>query len=92
VFLKGAVHVFKGFVTCLHVDGNRATVGAVGLDKDQAGDDHPYTALMSIIDPGPSDQYSYELEPGSTPPDCSQDLPAVNGALVTTIVVTDNRG
>jgi hypothetical protein len=85
------LHVFKGFVTCLHVDGTRAMVGAVGLDKDQAGNDHPSTAKLSIADQGQADLHRYEVEPGSTPPDCDQDFPPVNGALISTLVVTDNR-
>jgi hypothetical protein len=84
------VHVFKGFVSCVRVKGNQATVGAIGLDKDQNGNDQPSTAKMSIVDPGLNDGFSYEVKPGSTPPDCGAAFPAVNGALISTIVVTDN--
>ena len=86
------LHVFKGFVTCLRVQDAHATLGAVGLDQDQDGNDHPFTARMSIDDNGQADLYSYVLEPGSARPDCSQDLAAVNGALISTLVVTDNPG
>jgi hypothetical protein len=86
------LHEFRGFVSCLRVEGSRAMVGAIGLDKDQAGVDHPVTARMSIIDNGSADLFSREFEPGSTPPDCDQDFPAVNGALISTLVVTDNPG
>ncbi len=85
------LHVFKGFVTCLRVEATQAMVGAVGLDKDQAGTDRPFTAKLSIADHGQADLHSYEFEPGSAPPDCDEEFPAVNGALVSTVVVTDNR-
>jgi hypothetical protein len=84
------LHDFTGFVTCLRVEGNKATVGAVGLDQDENGTDHPSTAIASFLDRAQGDLFSIELQPGSTPPDCDQDFPAVNSVLISTIVVTDN--
>ncbi len=61
---------FTGSVTCLRVSGNRAVVGAVGQQADQA----PVTALMTIVDGGATadDQVKPGIVgPGSTPPNCA---------------------
>jgi hypothetical protein len=62
---------FSGNVTCLRVQGNRATVGAVGSDNGQ-----PTTALFEVVDNdalwiGGADQVDWTETPGSTAPDCS---------------------
>jgi hypothetical protein len=62
---------FTGFVTCLHVAGNRATVGAVGSNYGGAA-----TALFEVVDngvawAGTSDQVDWTETPGSTAPNCS---------------------
>jgi hypothetical protein len=62
---------FTGFVNCLRVQGNRATVGAVGIDNGT-----PTTALFEVVDNdatwiGTGDQVDWTETPGSTPPDCS---------------------
>jgi hypothetical protein len=72
---------FSGHVTCLVVNGNQATVGAVGhlTDTNGGGDVGPGTFLLSVIDNGPipqAPQFENDLvgqveSPGSTPPDCT---------------------
>jgi hypothetical protein len=62
---------FSGTVTCLRVEGNRATVGAVG-----SNDGGPATALFEVVDNdatwiGTADQVDWTVTPGSTPPNCS---------------------
>ena len=62
---------FSGTVTCLRVEGNRATVGAVGSNNGG-----PATALFAVVDNdatwiGTADQVDWTQTPGSTPPDCS---------------------
>ena len=62
---------FSGNVTCLRVQGNRATVGAVGSDAGV-----PTTALFVIVDGGPNwlatqDKVDWTETPGTTPPDCT---------------------
>lgn len=83
-------HDFTGFVTCLRLDGNRATVGAVGVDRDDLGNEQPYTALASFEERvGAADGVGWATAPGSTPPDCGEERPLF-GQAVYTIVVTDN--
>jgi hypothetical protein len=65
------VGTFSGSVTCLRVQGNRATVGAVGSNNGQ-----PASALFEVVDNdatwiGSADQIDWTETPGSTPPDCS---------------------
>jgi hypothetical protein len=62
---------FSGTVTCLRVQGNKATVGAVG---DVAG--QPTTALLMYVDndlgwSGTTDQLDWTETPGTTPPNCA---------------------
>ena len=62
---------FSGNVTCLRVQGNVATVGAVGSKNGQAG-----TALFRIVDAdatwiGSADKVDWTETPGSTPPNCA---------------------
>lgn len=62
---------FSGNVTCLRVQGNRATVGAVGSNNGV-----PTTALFELVDNdatwiGTADQIDWTETPGSSPPDCS---------------------
>jgi hypothetical protein len=62
---------FSGTVTCLRVQGNRATVGAVG--SNNAG---PVAALFEVVDNdatwiGTTDQVDWTETPGSTAPNCS---------------------
>ena len=62
---------FSGTVTCLRVEGNRATVGAVGTNNGGAA-----TALFEVVDNdatwiSTTDQVDWTETPGSTPPDCS---------------------
>jgi hypothetical protein len=68
---------FSGNVTCLRVQGNRATVGAVGTNNGQ-----PATALFKVVDNdaiwiGTTDQVDWTETPGSTAPNCS------NGSFAT---------
>jgi hypothetical protein len=63
---------FSGTVTCLRVEGNSATVGAVGTNYGGAA-----TALFEVVDKdatwiGTGDQVDWTQTPGSTPPDCSK--------------------
>jgi hypothetical protein len=62
---------FSGDVTCLRVQGNIATVGAVGTKNGQAG-----TALFRIVDAdatwnGSADTVDWTETAGSTPPNCA---------------------
>ena len=58
---------FSGNVTCLRVQGNRATVGAVGSDAGV-----PTTALFVFVDGGPNwlpteDKVDWTETPGTDP-------------------------
>jgi len=62
---------FSGNVTCLRVEGNKATVGAVGSVAGQ-----PTTALLVYVDNDlnwiePTDQLDWTETPGTTPPNCA---------------------
>jgi hypothetical protein len=62
---------FSGTVTCLRVQSNRATVGAVGSNNGG-----PATAIFEVVDEdatwiGTGEQVDWTQTPGSTPPDCS---------------------
>jgi len=62
---------FSGNVTCLRVEGNKATVGAVGSVAGQ-----PTTALLVYVDNdlnwvAPTDQLDWTETPGTTPPNCA---------------------
>jgi hypothetical protein len=60
----------------------------VGLDRVD-GQDQPATAIASFIDDGQrADGVGRRLMPGSTPPDCGEDL-QLFGQIVS-IVLTDN--
>jgi hypothetical protein len=67
---------FVGFVTCVAVDGDRAAIGAVG-QQETFGTPLPNrfaaTGLFALVDGGPTgeDEFDWDLQPGSTPPDCS---------------------
>ena len=85
---------FNGFVSCLAVNGRRATIGAVGV-VDTLGAPPPthYDAniLLAVVDghtTGP-DSSGQRLREGHTPaPDCGDTITAgPNGA--TTFVVND---
>ena len=41
-------HRFTGFVTCLRIEGVRATIGAVGADQVDGGPDTPYTVRREL--------------------------------------------
>lgn len=65
---------FTGTVTCLRVQGNRAVVGGVGIDR--AGS--PATAIFVIQDGGAGtgsagDGFKFGENAGSTPPDCASE-------------------
>jgi hypothetical protein len=65
------IGTFSGTVTCLRVEGNRATVGAVGSNNGG-----PARALFEVVDNnatriGTGDQVDWTETPGSAPPDCS---------------------
>jgi hypothetical protein len=65
---------FKGFVTCLAVDGNRAAVGAVGQQTFiNDGTKRAATVMLTIIDSAgtDSDYIALDHQPGSTPPNCT---------------------
>jgi hypothetical protein len=55
---------FNGFVTCLHVDGNRAAVGGVGNNS---------AMLMTVVDGGPSgtDTVQRSVAPVAISPNCA---------------------
>lgn len=68
---------FSGTVTCLRVQGNRATVGAVGTNNGG-----PARALFVVVDndaiwSGSADQVDWTQTPGSAAPNCS------NGSFAT---------
>jgi len=54
---------FNGFVTCLHVDGNRAAVGGVGNNS---------AMLMTVVDNGPTgtDTVQRAVAPAAVAPNC----------------------
>jgi hypothetical protein len=55
---------FNGFVTCLHVDGNRAAVGGVGNNS---------AMLMTVVDNGPTgtDTVQRTVAPFAISPNCA---------------------
>jgi hypothetical protein len=62
---------FSGTVTCLRVQGKRATVGAVGSNNGGRA-----TALFEVVDYdatwiGSTDQVDWTERPGASPPNCS---------------------
>jgi hypothetical protein len=75
---------FEGSVTCLRVSGNRAAVGAVGLNYDQQQQGHPASQLMTIVDGGASGDDKIDVrppQPGSTPPNCASATFGQEGAV-----------
>jgi hypothetical protein len=68
---QGNTATFSGAVTCLAVEGTRATVGAVGTKGDS-----PTSALFEIVDADATwidsaDQVDWTETSGSAPPDCA---------------------
>jgi hypothetical protein len=55
---------FNGFVTCLHVDGNRAAVGGVGSNS---------AMIMTVVDNGPTgtDTVQRAVAPAAVRPNCA---------------------
>jgi hypothetical protein len=55
---------FNGFVTCLHVDGNRAAVGGVGSNS---------AMIMTVVDNGPTgiDTVQRSVAPVAIAPNCA---------------------
>ncbi|MEA2420026.1 MAG: hypothetical protein QOE60_2232 [Thermoleophilaceae bacterium] len=55
---------FNGFVTCLHVSGNRAAVGGVGTNS---------AMLMTVVDNGPTgiDTVQRAVAPAAVRPNCT---------------------
>lgn len=68
-----STRTFTGFVTCLRVSGNRATVGAVGQDTGLDGSSEDQTRLFSVVDDvdGANDLVAVTSAAGTTPPDCA---------------------
>jgi hypothetical protein len=69
--------IFDGRVTCLRVQGNRATVGALGTYTPNAYDPaHPQVPaadLVTIEDLPAGDKFQHvSVTPGTTPPDCTK--------------------
>ena len=83
---------FSGAVTCLAVQGNRATVGAVGTKGGS-----PTTALFEIVDAdatwiGSADQVDWTETPGSSPPNCaSGSFANLRGVYSSSVLVYDAR-
>jgi hypothetical protein len=71
--LRWSFDTFTGNVTCLLVQGNKATVGAVGHTHESA--DAKETLLLTVVDGGPSgatDTVLPAITKGSTaPPGCA---------------------
>ena len=85
---------FNGFVTCLAVDGRRATIGALGV-QNTSGLPPPNrfdaNLLLTIVDghTGGPDSIASRLREGHTPPpDCASSL-EVSPLSSTTFVVND---
>jgi hypothetical protein len=83
-------HRFTGFVTCLRIDGVRATVGAVGAERVDGGPDTPYTAIASFRDEPGGNGIGYATTPGSTPPNCGTDREVSFGHAISSITITDH--
>jgi hypothetical protein len=87
---SGSTATFSGTVTCLAVQGNRATVGAVGT-KGGA----PTTALFQIVDAdatwiGSADQVDWTEASGSSPPNCaSGSFANLRGVFSSSVLVYD---
>jgi hypothetical protein len=72
VSLRWSFATFIGDVTCLRVDGYRATVGAVGHTYES--EDAKETLVLTVVDGGPSgtDSIYPDITEGSTsPPSCA---------------------
>jgi hypothetical protein len=71
--LRWSFATFTGNVTCLLVQGNKATVGAVGHTYESA--DAKETLLLTVVDGGPSGAidtvYPDITEGSTTPPSCA---------------------
>ena len=67
-------NAFKGTVSCLAVQGNRAAVGAIGRETLEDGHTtRPATLLLTIVDGGAAagDTLGRQQVTGSTPPSCA---------------------
>jgi hypothetical protein len=75
-------HDFNGIVTCLHVEGSRAAVVAVGAIKHSSGaPDTPTTSTAIVVDGRTGLDAIHDPDiPGTTPPDC-EDLTGSPGQL-----------
>jgi hypothetical protein len=89
---SGNTATFSGAVTCLAVQGNRATVGAVGTKGDS-----PTTALFQIVDAdatwiSSADQVDWTETTGSSPPNCANGSFAnLRGVYSSSVLVYDAR-
>jgi hypothetical protein len=87
---SGSTATFSGAVTCLAVQGTRATVGAVGAKGDT-----PTTALFQIVDAdatwiGSADQVDWTETTGSSPPNCANGSFAnLRGVYSSSVLVYD---
>ncbi|MBN1528893.1 MAG: hypothetical protein JW895_07510 [Thermoleophilaceae bacterium] len=88
---------FNGFVSCLAVEGRRATIGALGVE-DTLGTPPPNhfdaNLLMTIVDghTAGADSFAQRLREGHTPlPDCEETL-AAQPLGTTGFVVNDAAG
>jgi hypothetical protein len=89
---SGSSATFSGTVTCLIVQGNRATVGAVGTKGGS-----PATALFQIVDAdatwvGSADQVDWTETTGSSPPNCATgSFVNLRGVYSSSVLVYDAR-
>lgn len=86
---------FTGFVTCVAVDGSRATVGAVGTEHFGRTDTtRRATSLFTVEDLNGTfedqDRLRAETAAGTTPPSCAAGLGDLDEPIISFVVATDN--